>query len=94
MQPHEHPGNRYRFALQRADESWHSFDWRPGRVSFASTGSQGEPLQAWEYAGPDLPPGGQNIRFNLWLIDGKPPSDGQEVEVVVKNFEFELESEP
>jgi len=37
----------------------------------------------------DIPrPGDENARINLWLMHGLPPSDGQEVEVVIRKFEF------
>ncbi|MGE0867180.1 MAG: hypothetical protein AB7P03_01365 [Kofleriaceae bacterium] len=28
------------------------------------------------------------ILFNLWLLQGKPPSDGKPVEIVIKSFKF------
>ncbi len=37
----------------------------------------------------DIPyPGDENARINLWLLNGLPPSNGQEVEVVIRKFEF------
>ena len=32
--------------------------------------------------------GDENIRLNLWLINGNPPTDNQEVEVIIKSFQF------
>ena len=34
------------------------------------------------------PAGGENLRFNLWLNQGNPPTNGQEVEVIMSRFEF------
>jgi hypothetical protein len=27
--------------------------------------------------------------MNLWLLDGTPPTDGREVEVIISRFEFQ-----
>jgi hypothetical protein len=36
-----------------------------------------------------VPPAGNgNARINLWLNGGAPPSDGEEVEVIIESFEF------
>jgi hypothetical protein len=84
--------------------STHCFDWSRRRVSFKSIQSDSPcvvppanptALQSWEYTGDDIPPPGQeNPRINLWLFNadgvgpGDPPSDGNEVEVVITAFEF------
>lgn len=37
----------------------------------------------------DIPQSGdENVRLNLWLVNGVPPSDNNEVEVVIKSFNF------
>ncbi|HEX4264301.1 MAG TPA: hypothetical protein VH597_08175 [Verrucomicrobiae bacterium] len=37
----------------------------------------------------DIPASGdENVRLNLWLVNGTPPSDNNEQEVVIKNFNF------
>jgi len=33
-------------------------------------------------------PGGENVRLNLWLSGGAPPTDGHEVEVIADSFAF------
>ena len=36
-----------------------------------------------------MPPSGdENIHLNLWLINGNPPTDNNEVEVIIKSFNF------
>lgn len=45
-------------------------------------------LEEWKYRGDSLPRGDLRTHINLWLLDGKPPTDGEEVEVTVENFEF------
>ena len=37
----------------------------------------------------DIPQSGdENVRLNLWLVNGTPPSDNNEAEVVIKSFDF------
>lgn len=89
VQPWDHPGNRYRFdSVLEGEYSTHSFEWSPTSIEFSSSNSGAE-FQTWSYTGPDIPPtGDENARINLWLLNGMPPSDGLEVEVIIKSFEF------
>ena len=45
-------------------------------------------IQQWVHVKAVPQTGDENARINLWLMDGKPPSEGKEVEVVVRNFSF------
>jgi hypothetical protein len=102
VQPADVPTNIHRFnlALDGA-ESTHCFEWRPRRVAFLSV--CGDPsfvedescrLGAWTYSGRDVPPPGDaHARINLWLMAGRPPMDGQPVEVVIKRFTFTPEAD-
>ena len=47
-------------------------------------------LDEWTVSDPRaIPvPQDENIRLNLWLYRGQPPSDAREVEVIIKQFEF------
>jgi len=46
-------------------------------------------LESWLYTGQDVPrPGSENARINLWLFGGQPPSDSEEVEIIIKKFEY------
>jgi hypothetical protein len=92
VQPWAVEGNRHRFDLGGTGAgSTHRIDWRPGRVQFSSIDAQGTPLQSWTYANTAyVPPAGAgNAHINLWLYKGQAPSDGREVEVVLKSFSFE-----
>ena len=89
---------------QEGSASSHRIRWRPGSVEFDSRhGRPGEgrvfedlaPMPVtegdpgWAYAGPLAPPaGGERVRVNLYLYDGKPPSRREEVELVVSRFSF------
>jgi hypothetical protein len=75
--------------------STHSFNWKPNEIFFQSAhGHYADPpathiIDSWSYTGPDIPLfGNENARMNLWLFHGVPPSDGQEVEVIISAFEF------
>jgi hypothetical protein len=96
VQPWDTPGNRHRFNVElQGEHSTHSFAWSLDQVHFssfhghASPPAPGDEIDAWLYAGADTPPAGRgNARINLWLLGGNPPSDGQEVEVIVEVFSF------
>lgn len=87
----------HRFRMdRRIAESVHSFTWLPTSVSFlsvrgrrATPSSPSDVIQEWRFTGADIPlRGDENPRINLWLVAGKPPQDGKEVEVVLTRFEF------
>lgn len=90
-------GRLHRFQMDsRIGASVHSFTWLPDSVSFLSVrGIKPTPsvpsdvIQQWKFTGEDIPQrGDENPRINLWLIQGKPPRDGKEVEVIISRFEF------
>jgi hypothetical protein len=94
IQPYTPTGNIHRFGTTRFGSlSTHLIEWRADGVRFLSyQGSPANPgaqIQTWSYTGADNPPpGAENARLNLWLMDGKPPTDDKEVEVVVESFRF------
>jgi hypothetical protein len=98
VQPYYLSGHysRYRVPTGLAD-STHWFTWQSNSVTFQSqTGSYSpgpDPtnlIGAWTFANAAAVPqtGDENVRINLWLLFGHPPSDGQEVELVIKSFQF------
>lgn len=94
LQPYQRPHNIARFALPLGlPASIHSFTWAPDRVVCQSLqGSDVLPTSAriHEHTFTDaIPvPGGENARINLWLLGGRAPAAGREVEVVISRFEF------
>jgi len=94
VQPWETPENLHRFdTLLQGVYSIHEFVWGADAITFSSRQGQspgsGEVIATWAYEGADLPPAGQTqIRINLWLQNGTPPSDGQSLEVVITSFSF------
>lgn len=91
IQPWDVSGNRHRYYMNlTGTDSTHRFDWHPDRVQFDSWDESGSLLQSWTYTNTIyIPPAGAgNARINLWLLNGWPPSDSQNVEVIIKSFQF------
>jgi hypothetical protein len=77
--------------------STHLFTWETNRVSFQSQRGSYSPapaatsfISAWALTDAGAVPqtGDENVRINLWLINGDPPTDNKEVEFVIKSFQF------
>jgi len=97
IQPWDTPGNMIRFNMDlNNNNSTHFFIWQEDSIVFQSVYGHSESptnddylIKSWIYKGDDIPPtGNENVRVNLWLSHGNPPSDGKDVEVIVKSFEF------
>jgi hypothetical protein len=77
--------------------STHAFTWAPDQVSFQSWRgpapspvAPSELMRQWTFtnAAAIPPPGDATAHINLWLFNSVPPVNGQEVEVVVGDFQF------
>ena len=99
VQPWDTPGNRYRFPIDYSGKpltTTHVKNWQADGISFSSffgDFSLDPPVEdriaSWDYTGSDNPPhGAENPRINFWLIRGWPPANGQDAEVVVRDFQF------
>jgi hypothetical protein len=91
IQPWDVSGNRYRFYMNLVGmDSVHSFDWHADHILFDSREESGALLQSWTCTNTTyIPPAGAgNARINLWLFNGWAPSNSQNVEVVIKSFQF------
>jgi len=100
IQPWDTSGNRYRFKIDLTghpgETTTHELTWQQNGISFQSYHGDfsSNPLAediiaSWHYTGGDTPPaGGENPRINFWLIEGYPPTDSQDVEIVIKNFRY------
>ena len=96
VQPFDIAGHlvRYRVPSGQTNSS-HAFTWETNKVSFQcqrgsfSTVPSGPNLITnWVYS-LDVPHSGdENVRINLWLVNGNPPAGNIEVECVIKSFEF------
>ena len=59
--------------------------------SFDSSNPSRSKMEGGKIANPIViptPEDSTNVRFNLWLMNGLPPSDNKEFEVVIKSFRF------
>ncbi len=93
------PGNKHRFNIDytcSTETTTHVMTWRSDAVHFSSyygefslAPSAKNMIETWRYTGGDNPPpGGENIRMNLWLIWGNPPVNGQDAEIVITEFRY------
>ena len=73
------------------------FTWQSNRVDFQSQTGSYTPnppftnlLKSWSFTDATAVPlrGDENIRLNLWLVSGVPPASSNEVEVIIKSFDF------
>lgn len=89
VQPYDQPGNLVRFQQPAEGATSHQFTWTSKAVSFLSTTATGATIASWKYTGRSVPKAGdERARINLWLYGGAPPTDGNEVEVVLSGFSF------
>lgn len=97
VQPYLTPGNVFRFLVSPgAIQSAYSFEWLPSQVNYkAARGPTPDPadsnlvLAQWSnMLSSAVVAGDQNLRLNLWLVGGLPPSDGKEVEVIVRDVQI------
>ena len=95
VQPCTKAGNMKRFNIDLDDDySTHIFNWRTDNIFFQSLqGHYSSPpadsyiIESWTYTGRDIPPAGKvTVRISLWLMNG--PCDSEDVEIVIKRFEF------
>ena len=78
---------------QSGTGSTHRFDWSSARVAYRSWqgfGENGTEIARWDYAPAEaaarIARKPMPVHLNLWLFQGKPPKDGNEVEVVIRSF--------
>jgi hypothetical protein len=59
-----------------------------GQVDFEASDSLGNLISSWSYPGPYLTKTGGPFIFDIWLLNGKPPSNGLEQELIISNFTY------
>jgi len=96
VQPYGTPGNLVRFTEPPASASVHSFSWNLNEVLFHSvTGTDPattDPtmqISSHNFTNGIPLPGGEQARINLWLYQGKAPSNQKPVEIVISKFEYQ-----
>lgn len=78
------------------DASTHWFQWTSNRIEFQSANGHrddaDDPLGSWTYSPPEparwISRQPMPVHLNLWLFQGRPPKNGQEVEIVIRNFQY------
>lgn len=98
LQPYTAPGNLEPFFFTlNGDFSTHYFNWQETAVQFKSIhGHYEEPptpgylIHEWLYTSNDIPTENEclKIHVNLWLFQGMPPSDKQEVELIISKAQI------
>jgi hypothetical protein len=98
VQPWNSPGHLARYRVPgTATNSTHLFIWETNRIqfqcqrgSYVPTPAPANILGSYTFTNAAAVPqtGDENVRINLWLINGTPPTDTNEVEVIIKSFEF------
>ncbi|MBC8486741.1 MAG: T9SS type A sorting domain-containing protein, partial [Bacteroidetes bacterium] len=98
VQPWYHPGNLERFLIQlNGTYTTHYMDWHSSWIEFKSIhGHYEQPpnpdylIYEWLYTGNDVPQEEESLRvhINLWLYQGNSPSNGEEVEVIIKDADL------
>lgn len=87
---------RFSFNL-KGTHSTHSIDWTSSLVTFESIhGHHPEPsdpnllIRKFSFAGDHIPSEKEmlHMHINLWLIDGQPPSDNKELEIVIADVDL------
>lgn len=96
VQPTSLEKNRYRFSLgpNKGLRKVFSFTWTRNKITFRCETCSGASCarrtltREWEYSGDSTPRGDLKTHINLWLVNGTPPTDGREVEVLLEDFSF------
>jgi len=96
VQPYYIEGNVHRFDMDSQNNtSIHSFTWCENYISFSSEignefGSDSNiKVDDWIYLGNSIPKNStEKVHINLWLMNGLPPSDNKEYEVIIEEFKF------
>ena len=78
------------------DQTTHRFTWTHRQVLFQSLkgfrADDGEELSRWIYHPPEpthsIAQQAMPVHINLWLFQGLPPKDRQEVVVIIRSFQF------
>ncbi|MFZ4522576.1 MAG: FlgD immunoglobulin-like domain containing protein [Bacteroidales bacterium] len=78
--------NRFNMTLTGLSHSIHTFDWTSDSIVFKS--SWGDFTHSWKYTDQaSIPsPGNENVRINFWLLNGIPPSDNRNAELILNTF--------
>lgn len=88
-------GKSYRFSLNGLYTT-HRFLWKKASLFFQSlhghNNNNDYEIGKWNFAPQNaslfISQKAMPMHFNLWLFEGRPPSNGKEVEIIVKSFSY------
>lgn len=93
----------FKFSLGGSTSSTARFTWTNASIEslilkgHQPIASEAELLKKWKYApanpGVNIPQRAMPLGMNLWCFDA-PPSDGKNVEIVIRDFQFVKEGDP
>jgi hypothetical protein len=93
----------FKFSLGGSTSSTTRFTWTNQSIESSllkghqAIASEAELIKKWKYApnnpGLNIPQQAMPLGMNLWCF-GAPPSDGQNVEIVIRDFQFVKEGDP
>jgi hypothetical protein len=94
-QPYTEPDNVYFFEQPSSSTTTQRIDWRPDQLTLSSWDAGPESADDPDHAiarhtftGTVPDPGDAKVHLNLWLDAGRAPTDGQPVEIVIRDFSF------
>jgi len=97
VQPSSSSGHLQRFKVPtNLNPSTFSFKWETNLISFISMtgryygGPATNTFNSWTFSNSAaIPPArDENVHLNLWLLNGLPPANGQEIEIIIDRFVF------
>lgn len=95
-QPYYISGNQHRFTTEGSSQNAsHAFTWCEDYIKFHSEygntfeGTESTLIEEWFYTGESIPePSTERVHLNLWLFQGNVPTNEQECEVIIQEFQF------
>lgn len=90
VQPYDAVGHQHQWSIDSRRRTTHEFTWTAEGIHFRSVDRRGRELASWSFtdtaAIPD--PDTAHARMNLWLFRGAAPTDGNNIHIVISDFEF------
>ncbi|MEA2014202.1 MAG: glycoside hydrolase family 16 protein, partial [Thermodesulfobacteriota bacterium] len=90
-------GSQYNYYIDLSgDLSTHRFTWETNSIFFQSYHAHGSPppdtnfvIAEWTYVSNDVPVAStEKVHLNMWLFQGRSPSDTQHLEMIIQTFVF------
>jgi len=94
VQPWQTSSNVYPYIQPPISRFTSQIQWQADHVNFltwkgwSAVPADSDIIQEWDYKGADIPPPGQFVYINLWLLNGHPPVSGVGDEMIINSFTF------